>query len=329
MRALALTLALLAAAAAASQITPQQPTQNSAPTPTQSAAQKPPFWEMARHSVDYLLDPVPQPNQLRLAQLKQTFTDLECKGPRLREQPTPAGPNLLCTLPGTSPATLPPTKHGEPPVPDPKFGTILFLAHYEHEGPGRSAIENWTGAIMLTFLYHALAAAPRHHTFLFAEVDGESGSKTLFDSFTPDQRRVIKGVVALDALGLGPAEFYLSSNDVSEFSDLGWAFLGHQFLQAAADQRFPEPRLAIPGSWLKIDDTREFRYHSIPSILIHSVHFSTRELPSSTRDTPQAIDRDAYFDTFTLLAAYATELDQPWPSIGGNAISGPSRGRRR
>ena len=45
------------------------------------------FWNMQRQSVDMLVHNVPQRDADRLAQLKQTFRDLECKGDNLRELP--------------------------------------------------------------------------------------------------------------------------------------------------------------------------------------------------------------------------------------------------
>jgi hypothetical protein len=339
MHALALTLALLAAVAP-----PQNTTQKAAQSPAQTSAQNTGFifWNMSRHSIDFLLRSVPQTTSLRLAQLKQTFTDLQCS--HLREQPLTEGQNLLCTLPGTASSTLPPLRTGLPARSDPEFGTILFLAHYEHEGPGQSAVDNWSGAIMLPFLYHALVAEPRHHTFLFAEVDGEAGAKALFNSFTPEERRAIKGVVALNSLGLGPAQFYSDANDTNgmrliDTSSITRADQIHNacaffplcnaLLGAANDLRAPAPAYAIPGGWLKIDDTLEFRHHSIPSILIHSVNFGTRNLPGSDRDTPSVIDSDSYFNTFVLLSYYAAELDKAWPVSVNEPASAPSRGRRR
>ncbi len=295
------------------------------------------FWKMSRHSVDLLLDPVPQSNSLRLAQLKQTFTDLQCQGEHLREQTFPEGQNLICTLPGTATNQPGVDLTGE-------AGTILFLANYEHEGSGQSAIENWTGAIMLPFLYHGLAAAPRHHTFLFAEVGGEAGAKALFDSLTPTQRSSLRGVVAFDALGLGPAEFYSNPNDTNglraidttsmtradEIREACARFpLCRTLIQAAGDLRIDPPVYAVPGTWFRTDITREFRYHGVPCILIHSVTFSTRDLPGSSHDAAQAIHHDSYFDTLTLLDDYAAELDQPWRAPANNVPSMPSGGRRR
>lgn len=262
------------------------------------------FWKISPKSVDLLLGHVPQTDDIRLAQLKQTFTDLQCGGKRLQEQTTPEGRNLLCTLPAAGLKTAS-GKDGGPRI-------ILVLAHYEHEGQGQSAVENWSGALMLPFLYHALSAAPRRHTFVFAEVDGEHGAAALFDSFTAAQRREILGVVALDALGLGPARFYINPNDSSAY--LAWMRLERPLLRATADQRLPAPDEALPGSWSKIDVTRIFRHHDVPSILIHSVEWSARDIPGSARDTEAAIDRDTYMQTITLLADYAAELDGLQPS---------------
>lgn len=271
------------------------------PAPQPVPPQGPRFWEMARHSVDLLLAPVPQTDPLRLAQLRQTFLDLECRPPHLREQPAPGGKNLLCTLPGIASGR------------DPSAGMILVLAQYRHQGPGQSAADNWSGAITLPFLYHALTFIPRKHTYVFAEVDGETGANALFDSLTPAQRGVIRGVIALDALGMGPLQYYINPNDSSGFLDQ--MFLASQLRKAAADQRVNAPVAAIPGSWLKEDVTREFRHGEIPSILLQSVPWSTRDLPGSARDTADAIDHNAYMANLMLLDYYIVELDGPWPSL--------------
>jgi hypothetical protein len=314
MRALALTFTLLIAAAA--------PGQNAAPKPLQPPAQRQGliFWNMSRPYVDFLIQHVPQSNAARFLQLKQIFTDLQCSPPRLREQPAPQGKTLTCTLPGNLSAAKPSQ------VSAPKPGTILFIANYEHEGSGQSVIDNWSGALMLPFLYHAVSASSRQHTFLFAEVDGASGAKTFFDSFTPQQRHSIQGVIALDCLGLGPVQFYVSPFD--SFTEYNDSWLLHQLRQAAIDQRLAQPVSAIPGRWFKVDVTREFRFREIPSIFLHSVNWRTRELPGSGRDTPAAIDPGVYFNTFTLLAGYIIELDQPPPALNATPSS-PPRGRRR
>lgn len=258
-----------------------------------SDANQPPkiiFWNMQRHSIDMLVHHVPQHDADRLAQLKRTFHDLECKGDNLREQPAGEGTNLICTLPGS-------------PAPGTKLETIVLTAHYEHEGAGMSAVDNWSGAMMLPFLYHALSAAPRHHTFVFAEVDGEAGSKALRRSV-----QEVKAVIALEALGLGPPCFYVqSSGSVPTYTE---ALLKAALIRAADEIGKPEPEASIPGAWFRIDDTRQYRYAGIAAILLHSVSRTTKHLPGSAEDTPEKIDSDAYFESYNLLCYYVVGLDQ-------------------
>ncbi len=256
------------------------------------------FWNMQRHSVDMLVHNVPQRDPDRLAQLKQTFHDLECKGDNLRESPAGEGSNLICTLPGTPPRGS-------------KLETIVLTAHYEHEGAGMSAIDNWSGAIMLPFLYHALSAVPRQHTFVFAEVNGEAGSKALVHSV-----RGPRAVIAVEALGLGPLAFYIHQNgSVPSYTE---TLLKAALLRAADVLGKPEPEASIPDSWFRIDDTRPYRYAGVAAILFHSVSGTTRHLPGSADDTPGQIDHDAYFDSYNLLCYYVVGLDQipsqPLPS---------------
>jgi hypothetical protein len=75
---------------------------------------------------------VPQLNQLRLAQLKRAFNDVECNGSNLREQSTTDGTNLVCTLPGNS------------------TDTILVVAHYQQVGEGMSVVNDWSGSASTT-----------------------------------------------------------------------------------------------------------------------------------------------------------------------------------
>ena len=266
------------------------------------------FWNMQRQSVDMLVHHVPQRDADRLAQLKQTFLDLECRGDNLRERPAGEGANLICTLPGTA-------------APGTKLETIVLTAHYEHEGPGMSAIDNWSGAMMLPFLYHALSAVPRRHTFVFAEVDGEAGAKALHQSVPS-----VRAVIAFESLGLGPPCFYIHPNgSVPSYTA---AMLKTALLQAADEIGKPEPEASIPGSWFRIDDTRQYRYAGVAAILLHSVSSETKHLPGSVNDTAERIDSDAYFGSYNLLCYYMVGLDQ-LPSKQQAPEQRLSSGRRR
>jgi hypothetical protein len=268
------------------------------------------FWTLKREDVESLARHVPQLDGMRLAQLRQTFLDMQCSGDNLRQEGFDHGKNLICTLPGSS------------------ADTILFVAHYEHNGPGKSAIENWSGATMLPFLYHALMAAPRKHTFVFAELDGEAGARAYLQSLSHIQRHNLKALVAVDALGLGSPSFYLRPNG-NTLAPVE-ADLETTLQLAAREKGIEAPAAEIPGSWFKVDDTKQFRYSNIPSILIHSVDRGSREVPGTEKDTLDAFNGDAYFSTYTLLCYYIVELDAMKTGDDERASSSlsPSRGRR-
>jgi Zn-dependent M28 family amino/carboxypeptidase len=267
------------------------------------------FRALDQKSVETMVLGVPQSNQLRLAQLKRAFEDVECTGANLHEQSTPQGSTLLCTLPGKS------------------TDTLLVAAHYRRVGEGMSAIDDWSGSIMLPLLYRALTAAPRQQTYIFAALSGDEAAKVFLASLTSAQRRSIKAIIALDALGLGPMRFYIHLSETvptpAENS------LRVQLFEAADNQGLKPPESSIPGSWFHIDDTKEFRYHGIPAILMHSVDGSKRHVPGSRDDNPEAIDANAYFASYMTLCYYLVGLDQvsAWSALP--SAPSPRRGGRR
>jgi hypothetical protein len=267
----------------------------------------PVFRVLDQKTVDEMVLGVPQSNPLRLAQLKRAFNDVECIGGDLREQTTPDGTNLVCTLPGSS------------------TETILVVAHYEQVGEGMSVVNDWSGSIMLPFLYRALTATPRQHTFTFVALSGEHGAKPYLASLTHTQRRAIKAVVALDALGMGPMRFYI--HQIGSLRSPAENVLASQLLEAADNQGLKPSESSIPGSWFRIDDTREFRYQGIPAILLHSVDGANRSIPGSPNDKPNAIDTNAYFASYRTLCYYIVALDQ-MTGLPATASTPSSRGRR-
>jgi hypothetical protein len=273
-----------------------------------AGAQKKPypvFRAFDQQTVNAMVLNVPQSDQLRLAQLKHAFDNVECPG--LRELPTAEGASLLCTLPGNS------------------ADTILVVAHYERIGEGMSALDDWSGSVMLPFLYRALTATPRSHTFTFVALSGEQGARLFLASLTHAQRHSIKAVVALDALGLGPTSFYI--HQLGALRSPAENFLAAQLIEAADNQGLEPPQSAIPGSWFRIDDTREFRYQGIPAILMHSADGPNHGVPGSANDKPDAIDTNAYFASYRTLCYYVVALDQ-MTDLPTTASAQSSRGRR-
>ena len=180
---------------------------------------------------------------------------------------------------------------------------------------------------MLPLLYRALTATPRQHTYIFAALSGDDAAKVFLASLTPAQRRSIKAIIALDALGLGPMHFYIHlSRTVPTPVENS---LRAQLFEAADNQGLKPPESSIPGSWFHIDDTKEFRYHGIPAILMHSVDGSKRHVPGTRDDNAEAIDANAYFASYMTLCYYLVGLDQltAW-SAQPPAPSQRSGGRR-
>ena len=267
----------------------------------------PVFRVLDKKTVDAMVLNVPQTNPLRLAQLKRAFNDVECSGSNLREQATVDGTNLVCTLPGNS------------------TDTILVVAHYQQVGEGMSGVNDWSGSIMLPFLYRALTATPRQHTFTFVALSGEPGVKSYLASLTHTQRHAIKAVVALEALGMGPMRFYI--HQIGALRSPVENFLASQLLEAADNQGLRPSESSIPGSWFRIDDTRDFRYQGIPAILMHSVDGANHSVPGSANDKPAAIDTNAYFVSYRTLCYYIVALDQ-MTGLPATGSTPSSRGRR-
>ena len=89
----------------------------------------------------------------------ELFSKAGCTG-HLSEQPVKHAktPNVICTSPGVT------------------GSTIVVGAHYDCADEGVGAIDNWSGAALLSSLYEGLKTVVRNHTFVFvAFTDEESG----------------------------------------------------------------------------------------------------------------------------------------------------------
>jgi hypothetical protein len=229
---------------------------------------------------------VPSSDAERFSRLRAMFSGQGCT--HIEEEPVGhhAGNTLICTLPGNDAATT------------------LVVAHFEHEGKGAGAVENWSGAAMLPLLLHALTATPRNHTFVFAAVDGARGARTFMNNRRAT-RRQFRAMFALEDLGLGPVKY--CAFNWAPLQEFGLA----QFLSDASILVHPGAPLARTGcpDLLKIDDTRVFREVDIPALVIHSMTLSERSLPGSAADTA-AINGDSYYETYQLMATYLAALDR-------------------
>lgn len=254
------------------------------------------YWSIPQDQIENAIQHVPQDNPSRLARLRSRFEDGECKGSFMHDQivrhkQNVEGKNLICNL-----------------NEDSGRGTILIIAHYQHEGAGMSVVDNWSGALMLPLLYFSLRVAPRTHRYVFLELDGKEGAKTYLHFLSREQRHAVKAVIALDGLGVGNLSYFSIPNFGEPIQP---ASIGLQmaFLQSAFFNGMkPLPALSDPRHWVGLDDTAEFRHAKLPVLTIHSIA-DQYKLPRSKDDTPAAIDMDKYYQTYRVLCVYLGYLD--------------------
>ncbi|HKO12004.1 MAG TPA: M28 family peptidase [Acidobacteriaceae bacterium] len=263
------------------------------------------FYTSPRTVVEMEVHSVPGSDADRLSRLREDFASVECGGERMQEQPVPskhgaAGANLICTWPGATP------------------GIIVVVAHYEHEGKGQAAVADWSGAALLPFLYQAIQGQPRLNTFIFLEAWQRNGAAVWLKSLPRAQRKNIRAVIDVDALGLGATRFYTTFS-AFETAPPGSAHLQTQLLWAALDDGLTKaPEQTTTRHWLSVDATDPFRAEMIPSIVIHSVPPESEHIPGSANDVASAVDGNAYFQTYHLMCAYLASLDRVAAKLNDN-----------
>jgi hypothetical protein len=240
---------------------------------------------------------VPRSDEVRLARLRSAFADAGCSGNLMATQPVTGNrhthsSNLICTWPADSP------------------NTILVIAHYQHHGQGDGAVENFSGAILLPYLYLAIQARPRLNTWVFAECYGKSGVAAYVASLSREQKRQMRAVISLDGLGLTPVVRYFTPSPESDYLSAPVIHLQMALLLASlSGPRVPRPEPTNPLHWLPLDDTERFRFSHIPGIVLHSIPENRATLPGSSRDTAAAIDPNAYYLNYRAIAIYLVGLD--------------------
>ena len=256
------------------------------------------FYTAPRSTVEMEVHTVPPTNEARLDRLRAAFHSADCGGDRMQEQPVSdkhgaQGTNLICIWPG-----------------EPNAGTIVVAAHYEHEGRGEGALADWSGAALLPFLYQAIQGQPRENTFIFLESWKNEGVQTWLRSISREERRQIRAMIDLDALGMGVTR-YFTTFSFMETPPPGAEHLQTELLWAAIDEGLTKaPEETSPHHWLAVDGTDPFRAMMIPTIVIHSVPPESEHVPGSAADVASAVDGNAYFQTYHLICTYLATLDR-------------------
>ncbi|HEX4038423.1 MAG TPA: hypothetical protein VHX37_10230 [Acidobacteriaceae bacterium] len=253
------------------------------------------YYATPRSTLETEVHTVPPNDAARFDRLKALFADQGCSGDQLKIQPRGKSHdpgNLVCTWPGTS------------------TSTIIVLAEYQHQGKGQSAVENWSGAVLLPYLYFAMQVRPRENTWVFVESGSKSGADDYIHSLTGEQKKQIRAMIALDSLGVSPVLRFYSLDPEHVYLPAPTAHLQMTLaLATLSDRTVPRPQAISPSRWLRTDDTQPFRYSHVPCILLDSIAQEDAGLPGSAHDIPSAIDGNAYFLNYRAIAVFFVGLD--------------------
>jgi putative aminopeptidase FrvX len=233
------------------------------------------------------IENVPKKNRFRYETIRALFEESGCGRENLIDQKAKGAkyPNVICSLPGTSEAT------------------ILVSAHYDSVENGMGLIDNWSGASLLPTLFASVRKVPRRHRFQFVaftgEEDGLLGSKYFVKHLDPDDRGRIHAVVNMDSLGLGPTKVEIQRGDKTLLNVL-----------AIVAQNFLIPLNAVNVQKVGMSDSDSFQNANIPAICIHSLTTETYPVLHSSRDNVRALKFSDYYDSYRLVAAYLAYLDE-------------------
>jgi Zn-dependent M28 family amino/carboxypeptidase len=182
---------------------------------------------------------------------------------------------------------------------------IIVGAHFDKASEGDGVVDNWSAASLSPSLYEAVKTSPRKHTYIFVgfsdEEQGDVGSSFYVRQMTKQQVDAIDAMVNMDTLGRGLTKVWASHSDERLTGAL--AYIGNQ-LNA--------PLARVDVEQVGSTDAETFAARYIPRITIHSLTQKTWDahILHSSKDKISAIQLDDYYQTYRLLAAYATYLDQ-------------------
>jgi aminopeptidase-like protein len=222
----------------------------------------------------------------RQASLRNLFADVGCA-----TSTQPLGKrtgNIVCSLPGET------------------AETIVVGGHLDFAELGEGIVDDWSGVSLLPSLYQVLKVKPRHYTFVFVAFDEEEsglvGSSKYVKQLNKEQKSAIRAFVNLECLGLGPTNVWAHRSSPALLNSM----------TAVANAIHVELR-GVNVEKVGDDDTHPFFAAHVPVISLHSVTQDTLPILHSTRDKVDAVQLDAYFESYKLVALYLAYLDSQAP----------------
>jgi Zn-dependent M28 family amino/carboxypeptidase len=174
---------------------------------------------------------------------------------------------------------------------------------------GLGIVDNWSGASLLPSLLESLKGRQRRHTYIFVGFTGEEegllGSEFYVKQLPAEQAGKITAMVNMDSLGLGSTLVWVRRSDPELLKEL---------IRTSQILKLPLAGMNVDG--VGESDEAPFIQKSICTITVHSVTPATLHVLHQAADKPSAIRFNDYYDTYRLMAAYLTMLDDLPPSEG-------------
>ena len=193
--------------------------------------------------------------------------------------------NLICVLPGESDSQ------------------IVVGGHFDKTPTSGGIVDNWSGSSLLPSLYESLIKSPRKHTYVFIafadEEKGLLGSKHYVKRMTKDEIARTRAMINLDTLGLGDTKVWVSHADKR---------LVELLVRVAGSMKLPLSAYNVEyvgGS----TDSESFRERKMPALTFHSLAGDGMRVLHSPRDRFEAVNLEAYYDSYKMIAVYLAYLD--------------------
>jgi len=245
------------------------------------------FGRVSREVIEANLELAPKDDAMRATTVERLFREAGCEV-ELELFSDSKPPNVICRISGTG------------------SQRIVVGAHHDKVDVGDGVADNWSGAALLPSLYASLATRQRLHTIELiafgSEEDGLVGSTAHLKALDDTQRASIAAMVNLDTLGLGITQVEHRGSDPKLLC----------FMIGGART------LASPFELTNVDrvgtsDFLPFRNAGIPVLSVHSISQKTLGILHTRRDVLAAINRDAYYDTYKLVAVSLALLANDLP----------------
>ncbi len=181
------------------------------------------------------------------------------------------------------------------------IGTVIIGAHYDQEGGGCGAIDNWTGIVVLANVYNTMRTMSTNKSYKFVafgkEEQGLIGSKAMANAIPKDQRENYCAMVNLDSFGFSYPQF------MPHISDQRLLKLGKEISMA----------LKLPSGTAGIDrassDSLPFIENKIPAISVHGLSNNWQSILHTKRDQVKNINHASVYYGYRFTLSFVIAID--------------------